>query len=320
MLPLHPFRILKVLVLWLITGAALAAEPNERFVAVGYGGRRIVSDDGKKWEIAAEWQENGGDDSNNLMSVVFAKEKFVAVGGGGGGKTGGGHVLVSRDGREWKEVFTLPNRIHPIVFGNDRFVAGGTNRKLLWSDDGETWHEGPQITLQEATHFRQGAFGNGVFVFIGNHGGNSTPYWCATSTDGEKIKSERRDLPAVRGLAFGAKRFVLVGEQGVLRSSADGDAWESHDVPAENDLTWIVWDGAQFLTGGSKLSFTSADGLKWEETQDRIPCHVLWSDGQRAIGTSWPGQMWHWQAGGKWQRSEKMTPNGINQAARGEVR
>jgi hypothetical protein len=30
--------------------------------------------------------------------------------------------------------------------------------------------------------------------------------------------------------------------------------------------------------------------------------------------------MWHWQAGGKWQHCEKLTPNGINQAARGEVR
>jgi hypothetical protein len=302
----------------IVATTALADEkPTERFVAVGYGGRRIVSTDGQHWEIAAEWKENGGDDSNNLMSVVFAKGKFVAVGGGGGGKTGGGHVLVSRDGRDWKEVHTATNRIHPIVYGHERFVAGGPDRKLLVSEDGETWREGGQIALKEATHFRQGAFGNGMFVFIGNHGGNSTPYWCVTSTDGEKTKTERHDLPNVRGLAFGAKRFVIVGEKGVLRSSADGDTWDALDVAPENDLTWVVWDGSKFLVGGGRNAFASADGVKWEQQKDRIPCHVLWSDGQRAIGTSWPGQMWHWEVGGKWEKAEKMTPNGINQAARG---
>ncbi len=293
---------------------------KEVFVAVGYGGRRLVSHDAREWKIAAEWKENGGDDSNNLLGVVFAEDKFVAVGGGGGGKTGKGHVLVSADGVAWREVHTLPNRVHPINHGNGRFVAGGVNRKLLWSDDGETWHEGAQIEFPRATHFRQGAFGNGRFLLIGNNGGNSTPYWCATTKDGETIASEVTDLPAVRGLAFGGERFVIVGENGVLQSSADGQKWEDHRVDETHDLSWVVWDGAQFIAGGHPQAYASADGRTWKAHTERIACHVLWADGQRAIGTSWPGQMWHWRAGGRWEKAASLTPNGINQGARGVVK
>ena len=103
------------------------------FVAVGYGGRRMVSADGVAWEITAEWGEKGGDDSNNLMGLAFGKGKFVAVGGGGRGRRRRrpGHVLASADGRAWKEVKKLPFRVNPVLFGNDRFVAGGPDRKAL---------------------------------------------------------------------------------------------------------------------------------------------------------------------------------------------
>lgn len=314
-------RYLFAMLLTLLPIAAAGVEPTkEVFVAVGYGGRRLVSHDAQQWKVAAQWEENGGDNSNNLLSVVFAKDRFVAVGGGGGGKTGKGHILVSDDGSTWRETHTMPNRVHPIMHGDGRFVAGGVNRKLLWSDDGETWHEGAQVEYNRATHFRHGAFGNGLFVMVGNNGGNSTPYWCATTNDGEAITSEVTDLPAVRGLAFGGERFVIVGEDGVLQSSADGQKWEDHRIDSEHDLTWVVWDGKQFLAGGHPQAYVSADGRDWKPHTERIPCHVLWSDGKRAIGTSWPGQMWHWRAGGKWEKAESLTPNGINQGARGVVK
>ncbi len=150
---------------------------NEIFVAVGYGGRRMISTDGKNWEITAEWAQPGRDDKNNLMGLVYAEGKFVAVGGGGGGKSGGGHILVSKYGRNWKHVLKAKSRINPIVHGKGRFVVGGPRRQLYWSDDGETWKPGAKIEEKVATHFRHGAFGNGVFVIVGNHGGGGLPYW-----------------------------------------------------------------------------------------------------------------------------------------------
>ena len=95
----------------------------------------MVSTNGSQWEITEEWAQPGGDDGNNLMSAVFAQDKFVAVGGGGGGANGAGHILVSRDGRAWKEVFTDKGRINPVLFGNGRFLVGTSSwpsGKLSW--------------------------------------------------------------------------------------------------------------------------------------------------------------------------------------------
>ena len=142
-MPTYSRNLLLPLVLLLVT--AQLATAADLWLAFGYGGRRMISTDGLKWEITAEWAQPGGDDSNNLMSGVFAQEKFVVVGGGGGGKTGGGHILVSKDGRDWRETHTDKSRINPIVFGNGRFIVGTSSYpsgKLLWSKDAETWTAG----------------------------------------------------------------------------------------------------------------------------------------------------------------------------------
>ncbi len=46
---------------------------DELWLAVGYGGRRMISTDGKNWKVTAEWAQPGGDDGHNLMSAVYWK-------------------------------------------------------------------------------------------------------------------------------------------------------------------------------------------------------------------------------------------------------
>ena len=261
----------------------LLPAPDEGvYVGVGYGGRRLVSKDGIAWEISAEWAVDGKDDSNNLMGIAYGKGRFVAVGGGGWTRdTQAGHILVSKNGRDWTEVRKAPNRINPVVFGGGRFVAGGSDRVLLWSEDGETWTSGGKIDFKDwAFWFRRGVYGNGVFLLMGNHGKDQKAYWCAVSKNGEAIDHFQTDLPVVAGLAHGAGHFVAVGK---------------------------------------KTAFTSADGLTWSALPKRIPCHLLWGDEKISIGTTWPGQMWHSTDGATWTKGAPLTPNGMNQVVYGEV-
>src|SRR4051812_17968192 len=201
------------------------------WLAVGYGGRRMIFTHGRTWEITAEWAQPGGDDGNNLMSAVFAQGKFVVVGGGGGGATGAGHILVSKDGREWTENYKDKARINPVVFGGGRFVVGMSSYpsgRLMWSTDAEKWNDGAKIGTKGLTHFRGGAFGNGVFVLTGNAGGNGGVSWAIVSPDGEKITSERNDLPGQGRIVFGGGHFVMMmgnSNAGLIRSK-DGVSWE----------------------------------------------------------------------------------------------
>lgn len=293
----------------------VTADERDVWVAVGYGGRRMISTDGRNWEITAEWKQPAGDDKFNLMDVVCVDGKFVAVGGGGRGKDKGGHILISEDGRQWQPIRTDSNRVFPIVFGDDRFVVGAPNRQLLWSNDAENWFSGAKIPDPVATHFRMGAYGNGVFVFLGNHGGKKLPYWCMTTSDGRQLTSFDKSFPRVRAIRFAKGRFVLVGDKGFCRSSVDGKNWESHDVDPSQDLRYLVWSGEKFYAGGRKL-YTSADGREWGETEYRVKGDLLWSDENLFISSGWPGKMFYSTDLKSWKRSPELTENGINRVVK----
>jgi hypothetical protein len=296
------------------------AAAGDLFVAVGYGGRRMVSTDGLKWEITAEWAQPGGDDGNNLMSAVFAEKKFVVTGGGGGGNSGDGHILVSTDGREWQEVYQAKNRINPVVYGGGRFVVGAPRRMLLWSEDGETWNEGATLDDKACTHFRGGAYGNDRFVFVGNHGGGEGPHWAAVSPDGQSITDIRTDLPGHGTIVFGAGKFLMLTSHAdaALIASTDGLDWKEVAVAPEVKLSWLVWTGDAFLAGNRQGTYRSTDGVKWTKTE-LAPSrgNVRWSDGTRFISGSWPGKMYFSADGKQWQDSPPLTANGINRVVRG---
>jgi hypothetical protein len=282
----------------------------------------MISHDGVKWEITAEWAENGGDDSNNLMGAAYGKGKFVVVGGGGWSRdTQAGHILVSKDGREWKEVHRAPFRVNPIVFSGGRFVAGGPDRTLLFSDDGEQWEKGAQIAADGfpgwAMWFRNGAFGNGTFVFMGEGGAKKEFYWCIASPDG-KTASFRKDLPQLRALAFGAGVFVAVGNE-VIATSRDGKEWEKQDR-AGDKLDWILWTGKEFLCGGGRTTLASTDGKTWTPHSLKPQGRPVWTDGTRFIASSWPGKMAFSPDGVKWETSPPLTPNGINKVVLGNAK
>jgi hypothetical protein len=291
------------------------------YVAVGYGGRRMTSRDGITWENLTEWAEKGGDDSNNLMSIAYGKGKFVAVGGGGWTKeTQAGHILVSEDGKTWREVQKLPFRVNPILFTGSRFVAGGPDKTLWWSEDGEKWTAGAKVDFPGwAFWFRHGAAGNGLYLFTGNADPKQKTFWCAVSKDGQTITNFKTDLPPIRDIAFGAGRFVLVGLDGVRLTSTDGVAWEETGREPEVELSRVVWTGTQFFATGQGTVFTSPDGKTWTKGDKKIPCTVLYATDTAFIGTSWPGQMWHSADGQKWTKGATLPPNGINDVAVGIV-
>ncbi len=311
------------LTLALLLLCATVASASDLWLAVGYGGRRMISTDGRTWEITAEWAQPGGDDSNNLMSAVWAKNQFVVVGGGGSGLTAAGHILVSKDGRAWKEVHTGKTRINPVVYGADRFVVGASSYPsggLMWSTDGEKWKEGGKIPAKGYTHFRGGAYGNGVFVFTGNAGGNGGLSWAIVSPDGVKITSERNDLPGQGRIVFGGGHFIMMagnGPVGLIRSR-DGITWERVGLPGNVKVSWLVKADGMLLAGDRKTMFSSADGLEWKASAINASSNILWSDGQRFIGSNWPGRMTFSEDGETWENANGLPENGINQVVKAE--
>ncbi|HWE93022.1 MAG TPA: hypothetical protein VG269_03545 [Tepidisphaeraceae bacterium] len=296
------------ILLTLVLVDAVSADPPKApggiYVAVGYGGRRIRSLDGFHWDNDTQWSDKAADNDDVLFNIAYGKGRFVAVGG-----SGVGHVLTTVDGKSWRETAKPRGRVATVAFGDGRFVAGHDGEFLV-SPDGESWETGGKLDFRGGIHFRKSAFGNGVFVIVGD----CDPEWksprvsCRCSThDGKSAASFDVDTPTARAIAFGAERFVVVGPDGLRESSADGKRWEHQQKEAGEDFDGVVWTGRQFLVTGGKHAYTSPDGVQWKKEDFRVPCTVLYAKGDVFIGASWGGNLWHSSDGREWKKVE-ITP------------
>jgi len=284
----HPvFVVLLLGCLGMPSGAQEGDPRKPLFVAVGYGGRRASSTDGIHWENDQELAPGGGDDWNLICDIAFGKGKFVAVGGGDNVAP----YWVTRDGKAWREIRPAwKGRIGHIAFGNGRFVAGGGT--LSFSEDGENWKLGVKIPFEGGVHLRHLVFGNGVFVGAGDCWRRDAKWYRVVTPDGERVDFFDAGRAPVRGLAFGAGRFVAVNGDGSIDSSIDGKAWERSEIEPDRDSGSILWTGKQFVVAGGKSALVSPDGRSWTRTTVRIPCSLLASGAGVFVGGSWKHGLW----------------------------
>ncbi len=291
------------------------------FVAVGYGGRRITSRDGTIWENDQRWSDEAKDNDDVLFNVAFGAGCFVAV--GGGAQTG--HILVTRDGREWKSLPDVKGRVATIAFGRGRFVAGH-DAELMYSTDGEKFDSGPKLDWKGSIHARRSACGDTEagfrFVMIGDVDlwvEKKRVSWRGVTGDGTRWESTALDAPAARDIAYGAGHFVVVGPAGVIESSHDGQAWERHETDAAESFSHIVWTGARFLVSGGKAVWSSPDALTWTKEPRSIPCNIAWArEGLFGLGFSWGGNIHLTRDFAEWKRVPVPAGPSLNAVAFGQ--
>jgi len=287
----------------MLTGEVLAEAGL--FVAVGYGGRRMTSRDGVTWENDQRWSEEAKDNDDVLFNVAYGAGRFIAV--GGGAKVG--HILSTRDGREWKSLAEVRGRVATIAFGRDRFVAGH-DAELLFSTDGEKFESGEKLGWKGSVHARRSACGDTEagfrFVIVGDvdlYAEKKRVSWRGATSDGTRWEHTALDTPAARDIAYGSGHFVVVGSGGLVESSHDGQTWVRHETDATEDFSCIVWTGSRFLISGGKSAWASSDGLTWMRETRRIPCSLAWArDGFLGVGFSWGGHVYTSRDLQEWQK------------------
>ena len=268
------------------------------------------------WESDQRWSEITADDDNVLFNVAFGHGKFIAV----GGATKAGHIVVTRDGKEWSEVSPAKSRVATIAFGYGRFVAGHGN-EFLWSSDGEHWTNGAKIKFSGGMHPRKSAFGNGVFVTIGD----CDPNWKfrtrfrSVTPDGVTLTSFSTNRPPESAIAFGAGRFVVVGKDGLRESSTNGSDWEHTMTEPGENLGSIVWTGTQFIVGGGKAACSSPDGINWTREKRGVPCTMLNAQSGVFVGASWGGNLWNSTNGLDWKKCAVAPQNSFEAVAFGKL-
>jgi hypothetical protein len=76
--------------------------------------------------------------------------------------------------------------------------------------------------------------------------------------------TRRHPFPNWAGAAFGANRFVIVGEIGAIQSSSDGVVWTAQSSGTANALADVVFANGRFVAvGSSGTILTSTNGSNW---------------------------------------------------------
>lgn len=85
-----------------------------------------------------------------------------------------------------------------------------------------------------------------------------------TSKDGINWSGHSTNDKSHFFVAWGGGRFVAVGTEGNVASSADGEAWTSHSTGTLASLSAAAWTGKQWVVvGGYGALLTSPDGIEW---------------------------------------------------------
>ena len=288
-------RILTLLLAAIFAVPVFSAEPRGVFVVVGEGGRRMSSPDGRRWENATRWPEVPADP---LHAVTFGLGRFIATGGG----AEKGRILSSCDGREWRELPAPRGCVGTIVFGGGRFIAGH-GAELLWSADGEKFEAGEKLDWPGTARALRTAWGDGEgghrCVIIGDlDPGDGKPRvcWRASTTDGTCYTSRDLGAPPARDVTYGSGHWVVVGPDGLIESSHDGQTWHRRAAEPGEDFQRVVWTGTRFLVSGGKTAWSSPDGVTWAKEPRAIPCQLVWArEGVIGLGFS-PGGAIHLSA------------------------
>lgn len=152
-----------------------------------------------------------------------------------------------------------------VTYSGTRFVAVGNSSVILTSTDGIAW---ARATVPTGLNLAAVATSGARYAAVGTLASNP-----ATSK-GVVVRSEdgltwtTSSLPAgsgsIFGLAYGAGRFVAVGELGLIYTSPDAVNWTAATSGISSALRAVAFaDGLFVATGDAGRVLTSQDGQTW---------------------------------------------------------
>ena len=206
-----------------------------------------------------------------LYAVTFGNGIFVANGDSG-------NFLTSSDGIDWTVHGGIHERVQEpaiaileLAFGNGYFLASSVNHSsadyVYYSTNGIDWAAGCLRCVGPSSapfHADSFAIGNGQFITANTEG----EMFIATDPRQWSVLRVAEDL---NGIAYGAGRFVAVGNRSTVLSSSDGRDWtyafggrKNSNLP---DLFGVAFGNNIFVAVGGSGPYmaTSRDGSEWVE-------------------------------------------------------
>ena len=195
---------------------------KNKFISVGNNSIYSTSYDGINWQVSTV---GFGQYSNfNSIEVVGVGTSNFLVSVGNLGQiikaTDYGDVISS-----WTQISLLEDVSIPGFGAINRVSSGytGTFNEITYSNVANTW-----VTV-----------GVGGSIFVGNGIGTDS-----------FINRYSETLSDLNSVTFGSEYFVSVGNDGVIRSSNDGNIWEFINSPITTNLNKVIYVNEKFIAVG----------------------------------------------------------------------
>lgn len=179
---------------------------NNRFVALGWGGRVATSVEGTNWTMKSLGSQF------SLSAATYGEGRYW-IGGANYSDSGNRHSVLfsSKDLGNWtSNSVSIAEDFWDMTYGRGVFLAGyirsGWPEGLMWSRDGVHWTSLPG-------HAERVVYRNGAFLAAGVNN-------IATSFNGRDFRQRNRMANQVpNGIAFGRGTYVIVGTHGMILQS-----------------------------------------------------------------------------------------------------
>ncbi len=237
-----------------------------------------------------------------LAVTVFVFGLLALSCGDDGDDDSSGQAIPGSSVGRFETGWVLSNRL-PLgggdVAANDDVVVAigweweqaGNTVSIFYSDDGIEWEPGegfPDVDDGPALAVAGGPSG---FVAIGTRNGAvpNQPVIAFSSDGAVWDELDAQGLPEsevswLSSVVAGPDGFVVVADAGqgaVVWFSTDGRTWVDTDLPAVNGQLTVATDGSDWMAVGGEFEFedgdgtavvfTSTDGLRWTEVENRAP-------------------------------------------------
>lgn len=195
---------------------------TNKFIAVGNNSVYSTSFDGINWQVSTIGF--GVTSSFNSLETVGVGTSNFLVSVGNLGQivkaTDYGNVISS-----WTQMPLLDDFVVPGLGAVNKVSSGytGTFNEIVYSSVTNTW-----VTV-----------GAGGSIFIGT----------GIATD-SFVSRYSETLSNLNSVAFGAEYFVAVGNDGVIRTSNNGNIWESVSSPVSTNLNKVIYVDGKFVAVG----------------------------------------------------------------------
>lgn len=226
-------------------------------------------------ENAFNWALVNSQRGGVLRTVGNNGTRFVALGDKGKLMTS-----ESEDCRKWKDRAPSPLKkaMFAITFAAGKFLAVGNHAYTAYSPDGDNWTTVTVPTEQSLWGVCYGVDGdgNGVFVAVGNEGGNEGTIISSANGDTSWRRQNSPTNRSLKDVAYGNGLFVAVGSYGIILTSTDGTYW-TKQATLGRGLKAVVYGGGVYVAAGrDEKIYSSTDGVSWTQRFQGTATRFIW--------------------------------------------